>query len=230
MDLRETAQESRAPRVATASDPDLAARGARRRQRRRQLLDAAARVMEREGSHAVSMQAVASEADVSVGLIYRYFGSKDELLLAVILNVLGDFATSVPAAVEAAGEDPVERLAAAFGAYCEVIERHRHATVLTYRESKSLDEAGRRRIKELEVATSQPLVEVLREGIEVGILRPVEPEMVAYNLLLVAHAWALKHWYFERTLGFEDYVRKQLGLALHGLVEPRHRRRYARLL
>jgi TetR/AcrR family transcriptional regulator, cholesterol catabolism regulator len=211
-------------------DPDHAAREARKQQRSRQLLDAAARVMEREGSHAVSMQAVADEADVSVGLIYRYFGGKDELLLAVILNVLEDFASTVPAAVEAAGDDPVERLAAAFGAYCRVIERHRHATVLTYRESKSLDEAGRRRIKEYEVETTQPLVGVLRDGIDAGAFRPVEPEMVAYNLLLVAHAWALKHWYFERTLSFEDYVRNQLSLALHGLIEPRQRRRYTRFL
>ncbi len=211
-------------------DPDRAARQARTQQRSRQLLAAAARVMEREGSQAVSMQAVAAEAEVSVGLIYRYFGGKDELLLAVILGVLDDFATTVPAAVDVAGDDPVERLAAAFRAYCEVIDRHRHATLLTYRESKSLHAAGRARIKQREVETSQPLVEVLREGIEVGVLRPVEAELVAYNLLLTAHAWALKHWYFERTLGFEDYVRSQLSLVLHGLLQPRQRRRYARLL
>lgn len=215
---------------ATPLDPDLAARDARRQQRSRQLLDAAARVMEREGSHAVSMQAVAAQADVSVGLIYRYFGSKGDLLLAVIVNVLEDFAASVPAAIEAAGDDPVERLAAAFRAYCEVIDRHRHATVLTYRESKSLDEAGRNRVKELEVATNQPLVQVLQEGIDARVLRPTEPDLVSYNLLLLAHAWALKHWYFERTLGFEDYVRNQFSLALHGLIEPRQRRRYARFL
>ncbi|MFB9567266.1 TetR/AcrR family transcriptional regulator [Saccharopolyspora hordei] len=215
---------------ATLLDPDLAARNARKEQRRRQLLDAAARVMEREGSQAVSMQAVAAEAGVSVGLIYRYFGSKDELLLAVIVNVLEDFAVAVPAAIDAAGDDPVERLAAAFRGYCEVIDRHRHATVLTYRESKSLDEAGRERIKELEVETSRPLSRLLRDGIEAGVFRPVEPETVAYNLLLVAHAWALKHWYFERTYSFDDYVRAQLSLALHGLVQPKHRRRYARFL
>lgn len=176
------------------------------------------------------MQAVAAEADVSVGLIYRYFGGKHELLLAVIVNVLEDFATTVPAAVDAAGDDAVERLAAAFRAYCEVIDRHRHATVLTYRESKSLDDAGRDRIKKLEVETTQPLVRVLREGIDAGILRPVDPEMVAYNLLLIAHAWALKHWYFQRTLSFEDYVGNQLSLALNGLIEPHQQHRYARLL
>src|SRR4051794_41782337 len=68
--------------------------------------------MERDGSQAVSMQAVAAEAGVSVGLIYRYFGGKDDLLLAVIVGVLDAFATRVPEAVEAAGDDPAHRLAA----------------------------------------------------------------------------------------------------------------------
>src|SRR5438093_5052777 len=124
-------------------DPAEAAQRARTEQRTAQLLDAAARLMERDGTNAVSMQAVAAEAGVSVGLIYRYFGGKDDLLLAVIVGVLDSFARHVPPAIEAAGEDPVLRLAAAFRSYCEVIDEHRHAAVLTYRETKSLDETGR---------------------------------------------------------------------------------------
>ena len=111
----------------------------RAERRSAQLLTAAARLMERDGSQSVSMQAVAHEAGVSVGLIYRYFGSKDELLLRVIVDVLDSFAERVPAKVAAAGDDPVRGLAAAFRAYCEVIDEHRHAAVLTYRETKSLD-------------------------------------------------------------------------------------------
>jgi TetR/AcrR family transcriptional regulator, cholesterol catabolism regulator len=214
----------------TPPDPDEAARLTRAQRRSEQLLTAAARLMERDGSQAVSMQAVAEEAGVSVGLIYRYFGGKDDLLLAVIVDVLDAFATRVPDAIEAAGDNPVERLAAAFRAYCEVIDEHRHAAVLTYRESKSLGDAGRERIKELEVATSEPLRAVLREGIEAGELVDVDVELVSYDLLLLAHGWALKHWYFERTLGFEDYVSKQTALALRALVQPRRRRSHRRLL
>lgn len=213
-----------------ARDPQTAARDARAQQRSQQLLAAAARLMERDGSQAVAMQAVAAEAGVSVGLIYRYFGGKDDLVLAVILNVLDDFAQHVPTVIDAAGADPVDRLAAAFRGYCEVIDRQRHATVLTYRESKALDEAGRERIKQLEVETSEPLRDVIREGVDAGVLRGVDPDLVSYNLLLLAHAWALKHWYLERTLGFEEYVGQQLSLTLHGLLEPRVRRRYARWL
>jgi AcrR family transcriptional regulator len=211
-------------------DPDEAARQTRAQVRSEQLLSAAARLMERDGSQAVSMQALADEAGVSVGLIYRYFGGKDELLLAVILNVLDAFATKVPAAIEAAGQDPVIRLAAAFRSYCEVIDEHRHAAVLTYRESKSLSNSGREKIKDLEVQTSEPLRAIIREGIDAGVLVPVDVELVAHNLLLVAHGWALKHWYLERTLGFSDYVTKQTALALSALIEPRRRRSYRGLL
>jgi TetR/AcrR family transcriptional regulator, cholesterol catabolism regulator len=211
-------------------DPAAAARQARAEHRSAQLLDAAARLMERDGSHAVSMQAVAAEAEVSVGLIYRYFGSKDDLLLAVIVGVLDSFATQVPAAVEAAGEDPVHRLAAAFRSYCEVIDQRRHAAVLTYRETKSLDDAGRARIKDLEVQTTEPLRAALREGVDAGLFVVPDVELAAYDLLLLAHAWALKHWYFERTLSLETYVERQLALVLRSIIEPRHRRKYAALI
>jgi AcrR family transcriptional regulator len=211
-------------------DPGSAARQTRAEQRSAQLLDAAARLMERDGSQAVSMQAVAAEAGVSVGLIYRYFGGKDDLLLAVIIGVLDSFATKVPEAIAAAGDDPVDRLVAAFRSYCDVIDDHRHAAVLTYRETKSLSNEGRARIKDLEVQTSEPLRDLLREGVESGALVVPDVEIVAYDLLLLAHAWALKHWYFERTLSFDDYVRHQVGLVLRGIVAPSHRRRYAALL
>jgi AcrR family transcriptional regulator len=215
---------------AVADDPAQAARQTRAERRSEQLLLAAARLMERDGSQGVSMQAVAEEAGVSVGLIYRYFGGKDDLLLAVIVDVLETFATAVPAAIAAAGDDPVERLVAAFRSYCEVIEAHRHAAVLTYRESKSLSPEGREKIKQLEVQTSEPLRQVIREGVAAGVLTTDDPDLVAYNLLLLAHAWALKHWYFEQSLSFDEYVRKQTALTLSALLEPRRRRSYRRFL
>jgi AcrR family transcriptional regulator len=211
-------------------DPAVAAKQARATQRTIQLLAAAARLMERDGSQAVSMQAIAAEAGVSVGLIYRYFGGKDDLLLAVITGVLDSFSSSVPEAIEAAGEDPVRQLVAAFRAYCQVIDANRHAAVLTYRETKSLSAEGRARIMQLEVETSEPLRDVLRAGREQGVFDVPDVELASYNLLLLAHAWALKHWYFERTLSFEEYVARQSATSLKALLAPRTRRRYATLL
>lgn len=40
--------------------------------------------------HAVSIDRIASESNVSVGSVYRYFGSKEGLFLVVLANVLGE--------------------------------------------------------------------------------------------------------------------------------------------
>lgn len=211
-------------------DPGKAATAARTALRRRQLLSAAARLMARDGADAVSMQALADEASVSVGLIYRYFGKKEDLLLAVIVEVLDAFDEQVPAAMEAAGKDPVERIAGAFAAYCAVINDHRDAAVLSYRESKSLGAEGREKIKDMEISTLAPLQKAVVEAIGAGLLVPVDAELFAYNLLLLAHAWALKRWYFERSFDFDTYVRKQTAVAFAAVVAPEHRATYSHLL
>ena len=81
-------------------DPGEAARLGRPTMRTRQILVAAARLMERDGYEAVSLQALAEEDSVSVGPIYRYFGNKQDLL-PVIVQMLDTIAGQVPAAVTA---------------------------------------------------------------------------------------------------------------------------------
>ncbi len=73
----------------------------------------------------MSMQAVAEDAGMSVGLIYQYFGGKQEVLRAVIVDILDAFRAEVPAAMAKAGDDPQAQLAAGFAAFCAVIDNKR---------------------------------------------------------------------------------------------------------
>ncbi|MEX3103970.1 MULTISPECIES: TetR/AcrR family transcriptional regulator [unclassified Streptomyces] len=57
--------------------------------RRRQIIDAAERCFARNGFHATSMQDVLKEADLSAGAVYRYFSGKDELIAAIVGEVIG---------------------------------------------------------------------------------------------------------------------------------------------
>ena len=202
----------------------------RRDTRRRQVLDAAVAVMQRTGYHQMSMQALAEEASVSVGLLYKYFGGKEDILLAAVLDILDSFRDQLEPAMDAAGDDPVERLAAGFRRYVEIVDEDRDAVVLTYRESRTLDAAGRARIKELEVATAAPLRRALEEGIARGLVRAVDIDLVTYDLMLMAHGWALKRWHFGPRFNVEEFVRAQTGLVLGSVVAPAHRRRYRHLL
>lgn len=209
--------------------PEEAARAALSDARRRQILRAAVPLMERSGSPGVSMQAIAHEAGVSVGLIYRYFTSKQELVQAVTEGVLDDMAQLLAEALEPE-EDPVRQIADAFAAYCTVIRDNRQAVMLTYRESNTLDDAGRSVVKELEVRTVEPLRHAVDAAVGQGLLRPIHAELFAYDLLTVAHSWALKHWYFAPRMSFEQFLRAQTALLLSTAILPEHRGRYPDLL
>jgi len=90
---------------------DEAVRAARTSSRRRQVLDAAVKVMGKTGFHQMSMQDLAAEANVSVGLIYKYFGGKEDLLLATIVRILEVFHDQLAPVMDAAGDCVVERVA-----------------------------------------------------------------------------------------------------------------------
>ena len=190
---------------------------ARVQRRRRQILDAATEVMSRSGFHATAMQAVAERAGISVGLIYQYFGNKDDLLLAVIVDILEDFRDQVPAAIAAAGDDPVARFEAGFRICCRVVDTKRDAVNLTYRESRTLSAEGLERIKQLELQTAEPIRAVFQDGVAAGAFRDVDARLVVQNLLLVAHAWALKHWHVARFMTLEQYIDQELTLLIAGL-------------
>jgi TetR/AcrR family fatty acid metabolism transcriptional regulator len=53
---------------------------ASQQEKRRQILDAAVRAFARKGYHACRVSEIAEEAGVAYGLVYHYFGSKEELL------------------------------------------------------------------------------------------------------------------------------------------------------
>jgi len=57
--------------------------------RRRQIIEAAARLFAEKGFHRTTTHDIADAADVSEGTLYNYFDSKDDLLLA-IMEMLSD--------------------------------------------------------------------------------------------------------------------------------------------
>jgi len=78
--------------------------------RRLSLIEAAARVLARQGVAAASVRAIAVEAGVSPGLVGHYFAGIDALIAATYAHVEGRVSEALGAALDAAGPDPRARL------------------------------------------------------------------------------------------------------------------------
>lgn len=198
--------------VATAT-----ARQQRTQRRRAEIISAAIELFQERGFHAATTHQVAERAGLSVGLIYQYFGNKEDLLRAVIVDILGEFRDRIPVEIAASGADPVARLRAGYRAYVAVIDENRDGTLLTYREGLTLAPDGREEIKKLEIETAAPLRDVILEGMASGAFVDVDVDLVVHNLILSAHGWALKHWRLAKSYDVSSYADAQLDLLLRAI-------------
>jgi len=94
------------------AEPTRRTRNVRGEARRQELLDAALRVVGRDGVAAVTHRAVASEAGAPVGLLTYYFGSIDGLLEAALTSFVERELERVGELITVLGETPDIELAA----------------------------------------------------------------------------------------------------------------------
>ena len=89
--------------------------------RRSELIDAAIRVIRRDGA-AVSMDAIAAEVGVTKPILYRYFGDRDGLAGAVAERAFAQISADLGEALGSPGGDR-EILVATIDAYVSFVER-----------------------------------------------------------------------------------------------------------
>jgi AcrR family transcriptional regulator len=202
-----------------------AVREARNKVRTRQFIEAATQIMKDVGFEGMSMHTLAQEVGVSDGLAYQYFSSKEAVLLAVILDILDAYRIELPGAMDQ-HSDPVEKLAAGFATYCRIVDTHRGATILTYRESGTLSPAGRAKTKELEEETTRILAAVIARGRRQDIFIDADPMLIAYDLILLAHMWALKYWHFGSIMTLDQYRDQQFAIIMEAAIKPAKKQHY----
>lgn len=167
----------------TPATPDAAARGSRRRERTRtQLLDAAERLLSQHAPEEIRIEDVAAEAGVSAASVYVHFGTKDGLLAAVTERVLG-VATEALRSAYAAQVSPLERFAGVGAAYLRLLLDHPAVT----KYLSVTGERGPRTPVETEVVERfselrREFEQSIRDAVESGAIRPVDPESMSYFL------------------------------------------------
>lgn len=185
--------------------------------RREQFVTAAAELFGRNGFHTTTIKEIAQRAGVSAGLIYTYVKTKEDVLFLVLQSVLEGYARKIPAALDGI-EDPILRFTAAVRTYCEVVAEKPDATLLAYRETKSLKHEQKAAIKEMELQSNRLIMECIEAGVSAGYFRPVHVELVTYRIVLLAHGWALKGWRFREIVTLDEYIEEEIDLFLRSLM------------
>jgi AcrR family transcriptional regulator len=162
--------------------PARTRRAVARDERRAALLTAARDVFTHKGYHAATVDDITRAAGVAKGTFYLYFHEKREIYYEVIrgfLQLIKDIGRSVTDA--AAPQDFLARAERAARLLMKVFVENRKLARLAYRESMGLDRELDRMIRGFYREIAEVEAANIRVGIELGLLRRVDPMLVAYS-------------------------------------------------
>jgi AcrR family transcriptional regulator len=185
----------------------------------RRILDAAASVFARRGFNEARMDDVAEEAGVSKGGLYLHFPSKDALFDGLVGYLVGMETGRLNAAKKAEG--PVaDRLTAFFHGYAiDLLAMARFYPLIMEIYSRSFRHASVRRVmqKYIDLYVGE-LAELVREGIDNGEFRNVDPQEVALQLLSLLEGLALVWGVDPERIRIPETADRGVRLVLDGLL------------
>ncbi|WP_374630682.1 TetR/AcrR family transcriptional regulator [Ferrovibrio sp.] len=184
--------------------------------RRSQICAAAIERFSRDGYHTTTMQSIADDAGMSVGLIYSYFRDKEDLLIYAMNDVLDAYVREVPIAI-ASKTNPLDQFIAAVHGFGRVVDERRPAWLIGYRESHMLSPEARREILQKDVATTKLIEDRIRACIKAELFHPIDTQMLTYQSLLLVHGWALAAWRLPR-MTCRRYIDRGLSILLKPIL------------
>jgi AcrR family transcriptional regulator len=160
----------------------------------------------RKGFHAMSLRDLCAESGMSMGGLYAYFKSKEELLTliqeqgrAIVARVMGD---------QLAGLDNAARaLDVAIRSHLYLSEVLQPWFFFSYMETRFFHaEEGKRAIAG-ELQTEGIFSGILEKGIGDGVFAVGDPLLVASAIKALVQDWYLKRWkYSRRKISVEAYA------------------------
>lgn len=161
--------------------------------RRLQIFEGACKVIARHGFGNATMREIAREAGLSVPLMYKYIKDKDDILyLIMTVNMQGMFTFFDNE--EFLSGTPEENLIKAVDRYIDYIGENRKYINLVYSETRSLNAENKLKVFDTERAFMKRWQVIIEEGVEQGVFKPVNTELLANLVYFLCTSWALRHW------------------------------------
>ncbi len=162
--------------------------------RQAQIASAALPLLLDKGFHATSIREIAEAAGLSMGGLYEYITTKDDVLSLVYRQMTATVDEIVTPSGETTTGDVETEIARVLDAY-----RTRAQEVqVMYRETVALDEAHREALAAGERDNARRVAELITLGIERGELSCDDPLLVGHLVAFLAAFMPLRGWIMRR--------------------------------
>lgn len=184
-------------------------------QRRREIVNAAVDLFVRKGFHKTTVREIAARFGMSVGTLYEYIRTKEDILFLVCDYIHTSFSKRVKPSLEVSS-DNAETLRRAIRIYFEIVDEMQDYIIFLYQETKSLPKETRKYIYNAENEMTELFEEILMNGLMDNSfsLEKNEVRLIAHNIMVLGQMWAFRRWVIQKNYTLDRYIHIQTDTIL----------------
>ena len=184
--------------------------------RRKQIADAAVRLFTINGFEKTTTRQIAHAARLSIGSLYEYFATKEDVLYMVLDSIYIEIEQAISLALSKSA-DGKEALIELIRLYLYACHRLNDYMLLLYQETHVLPKVWRKRVLKNELSITSLFEKVLTEIFDHTDLSGLDKayiKLTAHNISVLGHMWTFRRWALAREYSIEDYIRYQTEFIL----------------
>jgi AcrR family transcriptional regulator len=185
-------------------------------QRRRQIIDSTVKLFIEHGYHNTTTRMIAKASGFSIGSLYEYVSSKEDLLYLVCQTIHAEVRIAVEEALSRKGDER-ERLAEVIREFLLVCDKMSDHILLMYQVTQFLPKKWEYQVLENELNITKIFIDILKELSEKGVLPDCDDKtinLVGHNISVLGHMWAFRRWNFKKDYSIEEYIATQTDFIL----------------
>lgn len=187
--------------------------------RRMQMIQGAVALFKQKGFHRTTTREIAKEAGFSIGTLYEYIRTKEDVLYLVCDSIYEKVQHRLSHIAKE--KDGIEGLQQAIRDYYELIDEMQDEYVVMYQESKSLPNDALQYVlnKELEmVALFEQLLQTCVKNKEVDLTEQ-SIGLAAHHLVIQGQMWAFRRWSLHRHYTLQQFTELQIKWLFEGIKQ-----------
>ncbi|MCM3636451.1 TetR/AcrR family transcriptional regulator [Sporosarcina luteola] len=187
--------------------------------RRKQIIDGAVQLFKEKGFHRATTREIAKAAGFSIGTLYEYIRTKEDVLYLVCDSIYNEVQSRLSTLMDQEGN--VEGLRMAIDSYFHLIDDMSDEFVVMYQESKSLPKDALQYVLKKEMEMVALFKNLLQACVRSGELRIGEEEvdMAAHHVVVQGQMWAFRRWALRDTYTIEQFISTQTDQLFKGIVK-----------
>lgn len=192
------------------------------KKRREQMIKGAVRLFIEKGFHRTTTREIAKESGFSIGTLYEYIRSKEDVLYLVCDAIYEEVRSRLTEQLDTTSTG-LERLKNAISAFFHIVHDMQDEVLVMYQEAKSLPKEALSYVLQKEREMTSMIETIIKDCLrEEGHenINDAKIKLIANNILVQGHMWAFRRWAIQKNFTISEYTALQTEQLLASLNSP----------